>query len=1294
MGGEAQDLLAVCLLEKLEFQDQQSEMKFGKSFLSLDQSEKTTSSTVDQQGEKQTRDLGRLTGEGKVLRKLFAIPPRKATYKSGIRERMDTQWIERPCLTQSWKDKDCQKIFKQLLLLHSSYPRGHEFLFRGSWSHRAIQEKGQLIEVKDLFGSDLGTQEEHRTVVLHGAAGIGKSTLARHVTGAWKKHQLFRDRFQYVLYFNCRELVQCKVMSLTELIIKASGCSRGSIAKILTWSEYVLVILDGLDEVKWVSKEQRAEPCLLQSYRQPVEMLLCHLLEKTLLPGASLLITARTTALHKFIPSLKQPRWVEVLGFSESSRKEYFYRYFTDVSQASRAFRLVKSNQALLTLCLMPLVSWLVCTCLKHQMELGAELSLTSRTTTALYLHYLSQVLPAQALGTQLKGVCSVALEGILQGKTLFGIEDLTKHGLGSSVIATLLRAGVLQEHSPFQSCSFSHLCLQEFFAAMSCVLGNQKGKGDHSNTTGRLKKLLKVYRRPHLFGAPIMHFLFGLLSEQGAREMEDVLHSKPSQERNRELLLWAESEVQNEHSSPWPYSVQLLRCLYEIQDKKFLTQVMAHFQGTRLGIQTGVELQAFIFCIRFCCHVKRLQLNEGRQRAHLWRPPGVVLLSCVPITDVCWQVLFSTLRVTGSLKELDLSGNFLSHSAVQSLCEALRCPSCHLETLRLVGCGLTAEGCKSLASGLSTSQTLVELELSFNMLRDPGARRLCCGLKKPSCKLQRLLLVSCGLTSDCCWALASMLRANPKLTELDLQQNYVNDLGVRLLFEGLRQPTCQLTVLRLDQIQLREETAELIKALKEEKPQLLISRSWKPSLTISNEGPDGEKMSGDGSSPKQQRQESEGSSPQVAQEKPLCLSSPAAPDDLHAESLRPEDDFWGPTGPVAIKVVDQERSLYRVHFPMAGSYHWPHTGLHFVVRGPVTIEIEFCAWDQFLNKTIPRPNWRVAGPLFDIKAEPGVVAAVYLPYFVALQESCVDISWFQVAHFKEEGMVLEKPAMVAPSYAVLENPSFSPMGVLLRMVHTALRFIPVISTVMLYHHPHPEEVTFHLYLVPSDYSIQKAIDDEERKFQFVRIHKPPPLNPLYLGSRYIVSGSENLEIIPEELELCYRSPREPQLFSEFYVGHWRSGIKLQVTNKKDGIVVWEALVKPGDLRRAAAQVPTGPIASPSPSKAPGSLHFVDRYREQLVARVTSVDPILDKLHGQVLSEEQYEGVRAEVTKPDQMRKLFGFSRSWDWACKDRLYQALKETHPHLIVELWERWGLEKTTGASCQTQKLSEHLL
>lgn len=43
-----------------------------------------------------------------------------------------------------------------------------------------------------------------------------------------------------------------------------------------------------------------------------------------------------------------------------------------------------------------------------------------------------------------------------------------------------------------------------------------------------------------------------------------------------------------------------------------------------------------------------------------------------------------------------------------------------------------------------------------------------------------------------------------------------------------------------------------------------------------------------------------------------------------------------------------------------------------------------------------------------------------------------------------------------------------------------------------------------------------QAIDDEENKFQFMRIRKPPPLASLYMGSRYIVSGSEKLEVIPK----------------------------------------------------------------------------------------------------------------------------------------------------------------------------------
>uniref|UniRef100_A0A8D2CUX3 NLR family pyrin domain containing 1 n=1 Tax=Sciurus vulgaris TaxID=55149 RepID=A0A8D2CUX3_SCIVU len=1093
----------------------------------------------------------------------------------GIGERYQNQRKEKFCNTQSWKNDDLHQKFTQLLLLQKPHPGGQDPLTRKSWHHDVVEEKGHLIEISELFGPDPGIQEEPHTVILHGAAGIGKSTLARQVRGAWEEGQLYRDRFQHVFYFSCRELAQYKVVSLAELISEDLAAPAAPIGQILSQPEQLLFILDGVDEPKWVLENQSSELCVHWSQPQPMHALLGSLLGKVILPEASLLVTARTTDLKKLIPSLKQPRWVEVLGFSESGRKEYFYKYFTDESQANRALTLLKSNPELLTLCLVPLVSWLVCTCLKEQMKLGEALPPTFQTTTALCLHYLFQDFPAPHLGTQLRDFCSLAAEGIWQRKTVFSAGDLRKHRLNGAIITIFLKMGVLHKHPNSLSYSFIHLCFQEFFAAISYALRDKEERSKSPDGLGGIAELLEAYGRHNLFGAPTMRFLFGLLSNQGSRTVENIFTCRLSQKRKWELLWWAEAE-----SPPGQlHSLEFLHCLYETQDEEFLMQVMASFQGTKICVQTDMELLVFTFCIKFCSHVKRLQLNESRQKGQVWRPPGIVLSRWTPITNNSWEVLFSTLGISGGLKELDLSGNSLSHSAVQDLGKTLRQSSCNLETLRLVGC---------------------------------------------------------GLTSSCCQDLAFVLSCSPSLMELDLQQNDLGDHGVRLLYKGLKHPTCQLTLLWLDYTLLSDQVREELKALEEETPRLLIS-----------------------------------SSPQVAQVKPFHLSSCASLEDLHTESVGTEENFWGPTGPVAPDMVDKERSLYRVHFPVAGPYYWPNTGLSFVVRRAVTIEIDFCAWDQFLGNTVPLHSWMVAGPLFDIKAERGAVAAVYLPHFVALQGGHVDISLFYVAHFKEEGMFLEKPARVEPHYAVLENPSFSPMGILLRMIPTALCFIPITSTTLLYHQLHPKEITsFHLYLIPSDCSIQKAIDDEEKKFHFVRIHKPPPVTPLYLGSRYTVSASRKLEIIPKELELCYRSPGKPQLFSEFYVGHLGSGIKLQIKDKKGGTIVWKALLKPGKTR--TTQNPRRRIAQ---RNASGSLHFVDQHREQLVARVTSVDPVLDKLHGQVLSEEQYETVRAENTKPGQMRKLFSFSRSWDWSCKDKLYRALKEIHPHLIVELWEKWG-------------------
>lgn len=78
----------------------------------------------------------------------------------------------------------------------------------------------------------------------------------------------------------------------------------------------------------------------------------------------------------------------------------------------------------------------------------------------------------------------------------------------------------------------------------------------------------------------------------------------------------------------------------------------------------------------------------------------------------------------------------------------------------------------------------------------------------------------------------------------------------------------------------------------------------------------------------------------------------------------------------------------------------------------------------------------------------------------------------------------------------------------------------------------------------------------------------------------------------------------------------------------------------------------------------------MEQHREQLIQRVTSVSTVLDRLYGHVLSNEQYQRIRAMPTMQEQMRLLYSFTPSWDVTCKDLFLDALKDTNSHLIQDL------------------------
>ncbi|XP_075753978.1 NACHT, LRR and PYD domains-containing protein 1a-like isoform X2 [Pelodiscus sinensis] len=358
--------------------------------------------------------------------------------------------------------------------------------------------------------------------------------------------------------------------------------------------------------------------------------------------------------------------------------------------------------------------------------------------------------------------------------------------------------------------------------------------------------------------------------------------------------------------------------------------------------------------------------------------------------------------------------------------------------------------------------------------------------------------------------------------------------------------------------------------------------------------------------------------------------------------------------------VLDPERNktVYRAHLPHAGSFHCAETGLGFEVSAAVTVEYSYGSWAESLSPSA-QENWMVAGPLFHIRAEPHRVRAVHLPHFVCLADGA-DESLCRIAHFEAGQMTPERPTSINRFFAVLKNPSFSQLGVLWRKLRSALTFIPIHSLVLIYRTLSMADVTLHLYLIPNDHSLKKAIEEEETTWKSTHVPKPPQTNPLYFGSRYQVSGLENLEITPAQLDFCYWSPGEQQSFVEIYTREMKKEIQLKVKGQEDGSLVWETLVRPGDVRLPA-----------SPSIGLPGAAFVAKHRLQLRDRMGLLESVLARFRdAQLLNSEEEEEVKSHQTSKRRNDALLQLVERKGIRAQEKLYQILRETDPCLVEDL------------------------
>ncbi|XP_078295356.1 NACHT, LRR and PYD domains-containing protein 5 [Panthera onca] len=178
-------------------------------------------------------------------------------------------------------------------------------------------------------------------------------------------------------------------------------------------------------------------------------------------------------------------------------------------------------------------------------------------------------------------------------------------------------------------------------------------------------------------------------------------------------------------------------------------------------------------------------------------------------------------------LTHLSLSMNPLEDDGVNLLCEVMMEPSCRLQDLELVKCHLTATCCKNLSQVISRSKYLKSLDLAANALGDHGIVELCEGLKHKQASLRRLGLEACGLTSDCCEALASALLCSQRLTSLNLMRNNFSPAGMMKLCPAFAQPTSNLQIIGLWKWQYPPQIRKLLKEVQLLKPHIVIGDGW-----------------------------------------------------------------------------------------------------------------------------------------------------------------------------------------------------------------------------------------------------------------------------------------------------------------------------------------------------------------------------------------------------------------------------------------------------------------------------------